>query len=125
MENEEEQKYGSDEEAYIEDEEPYQDDDDEEAYEEFRDDFSDNMDAAELEDHEEIEVEDLDVEERERQFFGDDGDAYQKSIMSAVPEEPEEVEMSQTMQQKEIQEKRNKVQNLRKDINTLQNKIKM
>ena len=52
-------------------------------------------DAEELE--EIVEVEDLDVEERERQFFGDDGDAYNKSIMSSVPEEPEEVEMSETM----------------------------
>ena len=42
---------------------------------------------------------DDDDEERERQFFGEDDDAFKKSIMSSVPEEPEEVE---TLSESEI-----------------------
>jgi len=59
---------------------------------------------------------DDDDEERERQFFGEDDDAFKKSIMSSVPEEPEEVEMSETMQEKETVLKRKRVASLRKEI---------
>lgn len=70
---------------------------------------------------EEIVDEDGDDERRERQFFGDE----EYTILSNVPEEDEQDQMSMTMQQREQKELQERVASLRKEISQLQIKINM
>ena len=70
---------------------------------------------------EEIVDEDGDNERRERQFFGDE----EYTILSKVPEEDEQDQMSMTMQQREQKELQERVASLRKEISQLQIKINM
>ena len=76
-----------------------------------RDDLSFSDDADELEE-EILEDVDEDLEERERAFFGDDDYTLLSRVPEEEDEEPEEIQMSMTMQQREIKEKMGKVSTL-------------
>ena len=118
---------GSDDEAYIESEEEGADEED---IDELRDDFSLSNDAYEDFTEDVIDVDEDGEEEgeedaikREREFFGDED----YTLLSKVPEEEEEQEdqLSQTQQQRELKQKLDRVQNLKKEIAQLQAKIQM
>jgi len=64
------------------------------------------------------EDQDLNEEERERQFFG----AEDYTLLSRPP--PEEEVFSQTMQQKELKERKLKLQNLIHDLEQIEARIR-